>query len=319
MESDILFKFFRGETDEEENAGIKEWLEESPENRTFFLNRREFFDALLLSPDYPEEKEEVAESIPLPREKRRPFFREILKIASAAAITLFVVWIYSEFASDTDLRMQTIHVPAGQRVNVVLPDGSDIWLNARTTLQYPLQFGKKERTVKLDGEAFFTVAEDKKKPFVVEALDKKIKVLGTEFNVSAYSEKPGVFEVALMEGSVEILPGQNEEGKPVLLIPNYKAYLKDGKLNTQYISDLDVYRWKEGLICFNNESFLEIIRKFEDCYGIKIEVENKKIKDRIYTGKFRISDGVDYALRVLQKDIRFRYERDDENYIIYIK
>ena len=78
-------------------------------------------------------------------------------------------------------------------------------------------------------------------------------------------------------------------------------------------------RWKEGLICFKNETFTFIMKDFEKYYGLTIQVKNKNVFKYVYTGKFRQTDGIDYALRVLQKDIKFTYQRDDENQIIYIE
>lgn len=315
IDLNILHSFFRGETSEYENIQIKRWMEESPENKEIFLKEREKFDILLFYADYQDERDEQTHNR---SHKIKYFFGGFLKIASVIVLTLAAVWFYLEKGGEADYPLQTIHVPAGQRVNLILPDGTDIWLNARTTLQYPVQFNKKERIVKLNGEAFFNVAKNKDKPFIVEALDKKVEVLGTEFNITAYSDKPDMFEVALMKGSVKLLSGQGKDGS-LTLLPRYKAYLKDGKFDTQYIKDYDSYRWKEGLICFNNESIMDIIKKFENSYGIIIKVENEKIKSRLYTGKFRTADGIDYALRVLQKDIKFKYEKDDENYVIYIR
>jgi len=104
------------------------------------------------------------------------------------------------------------------------------------------------------------------------------------------------------------------------LKPDSKACLqKDGRLEVVPVDDYNPYRWKEGLICFRNESFLSIMNDLEKYFGVSIVVENKNVLKYYFTGKFRQADGIDYALRVLQRDIRFRYERDDENQIIYIR
>ncbi|MDR2915572.1 MAG: DUF4974 domain-containing protein, partial [Tannerella sp.] len=92
-----------------------------------------------------------------------------------------------------------------------------------------------------------------------------------------------------------------------------------GRLVTDVITDFDHYRWHEGLICFKNMPFTDLMTKFEKCYGIKIIIQNNHVKNYAPTGKFRHSDGIDYALRVLQRDLSFGYERNEENHIIYIK
>ena len=85
------------------------------------------------------------------------------------------------------------------------------------------------------------------------------------------------------------------------------------------VEDYTPYRWKEGLICVSDESFPTIMKDFEKYYGVKIVIENKNVLQINFTGKFRQTDGIDYALRILQKNIDFQYEKDNEKQIIYIK
>lgn len=198
-----------------------------------------------------------------------------------------------------------------------MPDGTNVWLNARTTIQYPITFNANERLVKLDGEAYFDVARNEKKPFIVQTDKYNVEVLGTQFDVESYSDTEN-FETALMEGSVRI-SSLTDTNESLTLTPNNKAYLHEGKLRVMSVDDYSPYRWREGLICFKNETFASIMKEFEKYYGINIHITNKQVQKYLYTGKFRQTDGVDYALRVLQKDIRFSYQRDDDKNIIYIK
>lgn len=217
----------------------------------------------------------------------------------------------------TPIAFQTITVPAGQRINITLTDGTNVWLNARTTIQYPITFNTDQRLVKLDGEAYFDVAKDKSKPFIVQTDKYNVEVLGTKFDVDSYSAT-NIFETTLMEGSVKI-SSSTDDTESLKLTPHNKAYLYQGKLRMKPVDDYSPYRWKEGLICFKNETFASIMKDFEKYYGINIYITNKQVQKYLYTGKFRQTDGVDYALRVLQKDIKFIYERDNDNHIIYIK
>ena len=214
------------------------------------------------------------------------------------------------------IAMQTISVPAGQCVNVTLPDGSNIWLNAQTTIQYPVSFNKENRQVKLDGEAYFNVAKDSKRPFIVNTKECSVEVLGTKFNIDAYSSRDK-FETVLMEGSVKVSM-LDDPTQAVSLKPNNKVYRSNGKLLTQKVSNYELYRWKEGLICFVDEPFKVVMEDFEKFYGLTIVVNNQKVTQYLYTGKFKQTDGVDYALSLLQKNIHFTYQRDRENHIVYI-
>ena len=289
-------------------------MEESAENRLAFLKERKLFDAMLLLGN-----EEIIKN-----GKKRfsinlsSLRTELIKIAAVVAITLGGSYFYYQSSLEKELMaMQTITVPAGQRINITLVDGTNVWLNARTSLSYPVKFGKNNRQVVLDGEAYFDVTKDKSKPFIVQTDNYNVEVLGTQFDVNAYSET-GEFETTLMSGSVKVASVSDSTQK-ITLKPNNKVFLQDGKLHVTAVDDYNPYRWKEGLICFKNETFTSIMKDFEKYYGLTIQVKNKNVFKYVYTGKFRQTDGIDYALRVLQKDIKFTYQRDDENQIIYIE
>ena len=314
MNKDILYKFFEGNASFEEEAAVKQWMEESAENRLAFLKERKLFDAMLLLGN-----EEIIKN-----GKKRfsinlsSLRTELIKIAAVVAITLGGSYFYYQSSLEKELMaMQTITVPAGQRINITLVDGTNVWLNARTSLSYPVKFGKNNRQVVLDGEAYFDVTKDKSKPFIVQTDNYNVEVLGTQFDVNAYSET-GEFETTLMSGS-EKLASASDSTQKITLKPNNKVFLQDGKLHVTAVDDYNPYRWKEGLICFKNETFTSIMKDFEKYYGLTIQVKNKNVFKYVYTGKFRQTDGIDYALRVLQKDIKFTYQRDDENQIIYIE
>ena len=314
MNKDILYKFFEGNASFEEEAAVKQWMEESAENRLAFLKERKLFDAMLLLGN-----EEIIKN-----GKKRfsinlsSLRTELIKIAAVVAITLGGSYFYYQSSLEKELMaMQTITVPAGQRINITLVDGTNVWLNARTSLSYPVKFGKNNRQVVLDGEAYFDVTKDKSKPFIVQTDNYNVEVLGTQFDVNAYSET-GEFETTLMSGSVKVASASDSTQK-ITLKPNNKVFLQDGKLHVTAVDDYNPYRWKEGLICFKNETFTSIMKYFEKYYGLTIQVKNKNVFKYVYTGKFRQTDGIDYALRVLQKDIKFTYQRDDENQIIYIE
>ncbi|MBC8616557.1 FecR family protein [Parabacteroides faecis] len=314
MNKETLYKFFEGNASFEEEVAVKQWMEESTENRQSFLKERKLFDAMLLLGN---------EKVIKAGKKRysinlSSLRTELIKIAAVIAITLGGSYLYHQYSFEKELMAtNTISVPAGQRINMTLTDGTNVWLNARTSLTYPVKFSKKNRQVILDGEAYFEVAKDKTKPFIVQTNKYNVEVLGTKFDVNAYSET-GEFETTLMSGSVRVA-STSDPAQKLTLKPNNKVYLQDGELHVSVVDDFNPYRWKEGLICFKNESFTSIMKDFEKYYGLTIQVRNKEVLKYVYTGKFRQTDGIDYALRVLQKDIKFSYQRDDENQIIYIE
>lgn len=313
MEKDTLYKFFDGKASQEEKKAVRAWLEATPQNEKRLFREREFFDAMILSG-----KTRTATS----KKKSRPFYlaimQEAMKVVAIFAIVITCgVYFYQSEIRKINQSISTITVPAGQRVNLALSDGTSVWLNARSKMSYPAAFTGDKREITLDGEAYFEVSHNTEKPFVVQTSKCNVEVLGTKFNVEAYSDSED-FNAALMEGSVKVINNKNPSGT-VLLSPNYMASLKNGKLSASPISDFDIFRWKEGLICFRNMNFEQLMLRFEKCYGIRIVVENKNLIKYVCSGKFRISDGIDNALRILQKDAKYSFERNKDESVIYIK
>ena len=313
MEKETLYKFFDGKASREEKEAVRIWLESSPENEQELFREREFFDAMILSGSTKSAGEE---------KKSHPFFRTVLfeaiKIAAVFVITVACgTYFYKSEIRKIGEAMNTIKVPAGQRANLTLPDGTNVWLNARSEMRYPAVFTGNKREITLDGEAYFEVTHNEDKPFVVQTNKCNVEVLGTKFNVEAYSDSED-FCTSLMEGSVRV----SDKGNPsetVLLSPNHMVSLENGQLSPSPILDFDVFRWKEGLICFRNMNFEQLMLRFEKCYGVRIVVENKHLVNYICSGKFRISDGIDNALRILQKDAKYSFERNNDESVIYIK
>lgn len=311
MDKDLLYNFFKGNVSVEEGQRVKAWVEASEENERAFYRERKIFDALMLHNPLPEKKISIFSIL-------QNKSMEWLKIAIAVTFTLLLSYFYQEHKAGSDsMVMSTVSVPEGQRTNITLPDGTNVWLNARTTIQYPVSFNRRERFVILKGEAYFDVKRNESKPFVVRTDAYNIEVLGTKFNVNAYPEA-GRFETTLMHGSVKVTL-KTDSLQTVILEPDHKLSLEKGRLILTKVEDYNPYRWKEGLICFSDESFPNIMKDFEKYYGVKIVIENKNVLQTNFTGKFRQSDGIDYALRILQKNINFQYEKDNEKQIIYIK
>lgn len=312
MEKELLHKFFAGTATLEEKEAIMHWMESDPGNKQFLLKERKLYNAVLLHGEDKQVQQQAG--------RQQYFLRRgvarFLRVAAMIVVAFGLGYFWQSEKTEGPIAMQTISVPAGQCVNVTLPDGSNIWLNAQTTIQYPVSFNKENRQVKLDGEAYFDVAKDSKRPFIVNTKECSVEVLGTKFNIDAYSSRDK-FETVLMEGSVKVSM-LDDPTQAVSLKPNNKVYRSNGKLLTQKVSNYERYRWKEGLICFVDEPFKVVMEDFEKFYGLTIVVNNQKVTQYLYTGKFKQTDGVDYALSLLQKNIHFTYQRDRENHIVNI-
>ncbi len=311
MMSSKLHDYFAGNCTEEEMLSIKEWVESSNENLQIFQKERVLYDILTLHDDEIKENK-IKRNLPA-----RKVYLSLSKIASAVIVLLLTSYFSMQFTrEELSNNIQEINVPAGQYINVKLPDGSNVWLNAQTSLKYSPVFSHNKRHVELEGEAYFQVKNQNGLPFEVETSKGIIKVLGTEFNVKAHS-KTNEFSTALINGSVEVnLKGESEK---TLLVPGTSATLRKGALEVDQIQNYDDFSWKEGLITFNDASFDMIIRKFEEVFGYKMIIIGSETNGHKYTGKFRIDDGVDYALRVLRRSYSFQLERVNDGNTIYIK
>lgn len=311
MDKEKLYRFFEGNVTVEEGMEIRDWMEASAENKRIFMKEHKLFNAILL-----QDKRRIA-AVPGQSKLRTILKSDWLRVAAIAFITLSLNAVYQHYVADNkELAMSIVSVPAGQRTNVTLPDGTNVWLNARTTIRFPEKFSTRNRTVELMGEGYFDVVKDEERPFIVKTDKYSIEVLGTKFDVEAYPDEEK-FVTTLMQGSVK-LTSQASPSHQVTLKPEHKATQKDGRLEVSKVTDFNPYRWKEGLISFKDEPFLTIMKDLEKYYGFKIIINNQDVLKYSYTGSFRQTDGVDYALRVLQNDISFSYKKDNETQIINI-
>lgn len=308
MDKDTLYKYFSHQATDEERRQVRAWVESSPENMQKYMSERAFYDSvtLLAEPEAPAVR----------RFSLKRVMTVTSKIAAVAVVTLLLSYVVRTYLFPPQIPMQELYVPVGKQVNLTLADGTNVWLNSGTRLKYPAIFSGKERRVEIDGEGYFKVQKDADCPFRVQTDGGVVEVLGTTFNVEAYSSEHN-FRTSLLEGSVKITDNRNGE---YLLSPDQMAEMQtDGSMKISAISDYDAFRWTEGIISLKNDSFESIMKKFEKYYGVTIKIECDNFAGVSYSGKFYHSDGLQYALKVLQRDIDFTYVSEQENHIIYIK
>ena len=204
-----------------------------------------------------------------------------------------------------EIGYNTVNVPYGGTYTVELCDGTKVYLNSGTTLEFPSRFDGKVRSVILKGEAYFDVARNVSKPFVVEVDEMKVKVLGTSFNVKSYVDEPGVY-TTLVEGSVAIL----RDGQPEKNIkPGEQAYYNKG-VGTLSIAEVDVNEftsWKDGVFYFKDIALEEILRIVSRWYDLEVFYMNQGAKSVIYSGKLPMYSSVEDVLRKFEisGDVRF--------------
>ena len=306
---ELLMKYIKGETTPEEREKVVRWLDEDPEHIHQYHSLRKLYDISLWSP--------IEENLQEEKQTRtlKPVWIEFLKVAAVILITFFGTKAFFDWKEDP-VKMQTVIVPAGQRAELLLADGTKVWLNSRSKLKFPDRFQKDARNVELDGEGYFEVTHQEDAPFTVHTSKYDVQVLGTEFNVKAYNGK-NQFETSLLKGSVEV--SDANKSQIVRLRPDEKVISDGSQLIRSAILDKNYFRWKEGLLCLDDESIGGLIDKLELYYDVKIIVQQASLMKYHYSGKFRISDGVEHVLKVLQLKHKFTYTKDEEQNLIIIK
>lgn len=199
--------------------------------------------------------------------------------------------VYGNGSDSEKLVYNTIKIPYGKKFRLQLSDGTFVHLNSGTTLKYPVKFiAGENRQVFLDGEAFFDVAKDKKHPFIVNADELNVRVLGTHFNVSNYPEDAAT-DVVLVEGSVGMYQSNEEFDalKNVILKPGFKGSFnrENAKISTKAVIT-DIYTsWIDGGLTFRNMTFKNIITKLERRYNVTIINKNEKLANEKFNASFK--------------------------------
>ena len=211
----------------------------------------------------------------------------------------------------------TINVPYGGTYTVELCDGTIVYLNSGTRLEFPSRFDGDMRSVSLKGEAYFEVARNESKPFVVEVDEMKVKVLGTAFNIKSYVDEPGVY-TTLVQGSVAIL----RDGQPEKKIkPGEQAYYNKG-VGTLSVSSVDVNEftaWKDGLFYFKDIALEEILRIVARWYDLEIFYMNQGAKSVVYSGKMPMYTSVEDVLRKFEISGDVRFELQGRTLTVFVK
>lgn len=314
MDKNILYRYLCGRASEREKERIADWLEADPANRQVVdLMSLQMETVALIGPDLDRYYD---------ADRRHRVWRLVRRwgASAAAVVFLFMGSYYYHVAERYAARARetvALAAPAGQQVHFTLHDGTQVWLNSATRLEYPVLFDGKERRVKLAGEARFEVTHDARHPFIVETRTCDVEVLGTEFDVLS-DEQTQRFSTALFRGRVEVT--NRATGESVVLNPDEMVHLRGSFLCVTKIENADDYLWREGYINLSGHTFQEILAEYERLFDVTIHVENMTLPtEKFWWGKVRMQDGVDNAVKVLQVACPFRYTFDPERRTITIR
>ncbi len=218
-------------------------------------------------------------------------------------------------SSDARAYIQRLSTPRGMGFKVILPDGSVVWLNAESTIEFPSAFTDTERRVVLKGEAYFKVARNQQAPFVVDADKMMVRVLGTEFDLKNYdAETP---TVSLVKGSVEVLDNKTMKPK-VRLTPDQAAwYTSDGVLHTGNVDTYAVTQWVSGFFYFTDEPLVSVLRELGRWYNLGVIFKNPShLQTKVHFSASRNDNAAD-AVENLNRLRKVRVKIEGNDMIVY--
>ncbi|MBK1440543.1 FecR domain-containing protein [Parapedobacter sp. ISTM3] len=315
----LITGFLADELTVEEQRKLKDWLDASIDHRAYFQE----LEKLWFASDLPANQynyntdaawsqfrgriEEETVVAPPRHPSKRLFFNRLLPYAAVLVLGFIAGFLSLKWVNrDTSQRVPVVmSTPKGSKSRVTLTDGTVVFLNADSRLVLAPGFGNSERRVQLDGEAYFEVAKDTKRRFVVETDGVEVSVLGTKFNLQNYGEADKL-ALQLLEGAVQMALDGKEK---IILKPNEEAVLL--KATNQVVVNernaADAIKWTEGKLVFDSIPFREIKTVLERNYGVEIQVHDHKLNDRIFFGEFENGETIEQVLNVITADGMYRY------------
>jgi len=215
-------------------------------------------------------------------------------------------------SQDGKILYNTMSTPPGGQYQLILPDGTGVWLNAASSISYPTAFTGNERSVTVTGEAYFEVAKNEKMPFRVKAGNTTVDVLGTHFNINAYKDEASI-NTTLLEGAVRVSASQQQQQ----LRPGQQARVKANGTSIQVVDHADiseVMAWKAGFFSFNDADLPTVMRQLSRWYNVEVTYEGR-IPQRVFTGEIGRNLTLSQVLKGLTKT-RIKYRIENGNRIV---
>ncbi len=316
IENELLMKYIKGISSDEENTRMVLWLKKNPDYERILLQTAYIYNAQhvqsrILSRDPESAFNKIQKRIR--RNHRHIYIQRSLAVAGCLVL-LISIGINGSFLFQKKAETQqyiTMQTNAGMRTDFILPDGTKVYLNSATKLTYPVSFAAKERKVKLEGEAYFKVNREIERSFIVDLQDYplNVEVLGTEFNIQAYTADLFV-KTTLVSGSIR-LGIETEPGavKHVVLNPSQRAVYD---IKTRMLEVADVHTiydtaWIQGRLMFKDTPVPEVLNRLSHFYDVGFQVQDSLINKYTFTGTFenrQLSQILDY----LSVASRIKYE-----------
>lgn len=323
---ELIFKFLQHEATETEIATLQRWLQEDERHRNYFEKLNDTFQATVtMSRINPEKIDHAWKKVSQKIEDyggRRSGKIISLNVSNpmvgiAATISIVVIlsciaWLYS--SNPHPKHHAVIHNNNKLNTRIVLPDGSIVWLNTNSTLEYSHDFGLSQREVLLKGEAFFDVKKDDKR-FIVKTQDISIHVKGTRFNVRAYADEADI-KTTLEEGKVELeVPATNQ----LYIMQPGEQITVNANLNTitrKTVDPLDFSSWKEEKLVFDDTPLADIVHKLENRFNVNIIIKEAIAQRERLTMTIE-NETIDEVLEFIHLSSRLKYRKEKNLIFIY--
>lgn len=253
------------------------------------------------------------------------------RVAAIIMVSVGMGWLwnfaYSKLGENDAVVYNEVIVPIGEKSQIVLSDGTHVWINSGSTFKYPVSFGKKSREVFLTGEAFFDVTKKEKQTFVVNTHDASVKVLGTAFNVKSYPEDSKT-QTTVVRGLVSVK--SKVEDKEVLIKPNQMAVIREETTEikakvTEPVEKFEVLDninteavtcWKNQLLVFADEPLEDMAMKMERWFNVRIDVKDSTLRSERYNGKFTHNETIYEVLEAIKQTTPIKYTIGKDKIII---
>jgi len=314
IDEEVLVAFLKGELDAAQAAAVEAWYDRSAANRRML---GQVYYILYVS-DRINDAAGIDVERSLRQFKRRmhagrriSLRRSAVRIAAAAVIAavLLAGGLTTVLLSKRLAQPVTVVTQLGERSQVVLPDGTKVWLNSSSSVEYVAPFFSRQRRVKMEGEAYFEVEHDRRAPFVVSTNGLDIEVLGTRFNIRNDDSDHRITTV-LLEGAVKAYASGDEKAA-VRLRPSQQLVFdtRTGamRLTDEPSADRSI-NWIDGRFCFEHDTFGEIVAELKRYYNVDIRFMDEALRSERFSGDFRVEDGIYHIMSVLQLTYKFTYK-----------
>lgn len=311
----LLDRYLKGETSKDENKHIEKWLEENDNPGTRWLSMDSNDKDQWLSGifnDIQESKNKSKVVVLLPRRRN---WKAIVAIAATITVILGLYFKLPVFRNNLNpLQFTAMNVPIHQKKELILADGSKVWINESSELKYPKEFSGQIREVYLSGEAYFDIKHDPSKPFIIHTGKITTTVLGTAFNIKEDPELHTVV-VTVTRGKVGVANGNKQLG---IITPNQQISfnLSDQKAVQTLVDASQVIAWKEKDLHFDNITFAEAAAQLQQRFHIKISFTNEKLKNCQFTGTALNGEKLDKILKVICIFNNATYKKDTDGNIL---